>query len=47
MFYILDAITPQPPEANPRLVKELQDAALVVMAYFFEVCDIFEEPPPC
>jgi hypothetical protein len=29
------------------LVKELQDAALVVMAYFFEACDIFEEPPPC
>lgn len=47
MFYILYAITPQPQEANPRLAKELQDAALVVMAYFFEVCDIFEEPPPC
>lgn len=47
LFYILERITPTPPEANPRLVKELQDAALVVMAYFFEACDIFEEPTPC
>jgi len=47
LFFILERITPAPPEANPRLVKELQDAALVVMAYFFEACDIFEEPPPC
>lgn len=47
LFYILERITPTPPAANPRLLKELQDAALVVMAYFFEACDIFEEPPPC
>lgn len=47
LFYILERITPAPSEANPRLVKELQDAALVVMAYFFEACDIFEEPTPC
>lgn len=47
LFYILDKITPTPPEANSRLVTELQNAALVVMAYFFESCDIFEEPPAC
>jgi hypothetical protein len=47
LFHILNEITPKPPTRNPRLEKELQDAALVVMAYFFEACDIFEEPIPC
>jgi hypothetical protein len=47
LFHILNEITPKPPNRNPRLEKELQDAALVVMAYFFEACDIFEEPIPC
>lgn len=47
-FYrILNEITPIPPTVNPRLNTELQNAALVVMAYFFESCDIFEEPPQC
>jgi hypothetical protein len=47
LFYILDRICPTLAEGNPRLVKEIQDAALVVMAYFFEACDIFKEPPSC
>lgn len=47
LFYILDKICPTPAETSPRLVKEIQEAALVVMAYFFEACDIFEEPPSC
>jgi len=47
-FYILSEITPQPEDpSNKRAFKDLQDAALVVMAYFFEACDIFEEPPKC
>jgi hypothetical protein len=29
----------------PLAKKELEEASLVVMAYFFEACDIFEEPP--
>jgi hypothetical protein len=40
---ILEEITPR--GDDKRRAKELQDAALVVMAYFFESCDIFEEPP--
>lgn len=44
LIYILDKITPMPPQHDSRLTKELQDAALVIMAYFFESCDIFEEP---
>ena len=43
-FHILNEIVPRPPHDNPRLRKELEDAAIVVMAYFFESCDIFEEP---
>ncbi|MFL9951969.1 hypothetical protein PQR65_01000 [Paraburkholderia nemoris] len=47
-FYILREITPEPEDAtDKRAFKDLQDAALVVMAYFFEACDIFEEPPKC
>lgn len=47
-FYILNEITPE--IVNPhdmRARKDVQDAALVVMAYFFEACDIFEEPSKC
>jgi hypothetical protein len=44
LFYILKEITPKPSENDARLEKELQDAALVVMSFFFEACDIFEEP---
>jgi len=47
LAYILDQITPRLSQANARLSKELQDAALVIMAFFFESCDIFEEPLPC
>jgi hypothetical protein len=35
---VLREITPKPTSG------ELQDAALTVMAYFFEACDIFEDP---
>ena len=31
-------------EASPDNEKETMDAVLVLMAYYFEVCDIFEEP---
>lgn len=44
LFYILNEITPKSTNNNPRVSKELQDAALVVMSFFFEACDIFEEP---
>lgn len=45
LAYILEQATPEPDDKNNnRLKKELHDAALVVMAYFFEACDIFEEP---
>lgn len=44
---ILLQIAPPLAEMNPRQYKDLQDAALVVMAYFFEACDIFEEPVLC
>lgn len=44
LMYILDEITPIKEGCNGRLLKELQDAALVIMAYFFETCDIYEEP---
>lgn len=47
LFHVLKEITPTLPNKNQRLEKELQDAALVVMAYFFESCDIFEEPKKC
>jgi len=41
IFYaILDALVPSPQRRN-RLV---QNAALVVMAFYFEACDLFEEP---
>jgi len=47
-FYILNEISPKPSNLfDPRAVKDIQDAALVVMAYFFEACDIFEEPAKC
>jgi hypothetical protein len=45
LAYILTQATPEPHDVNDsRLKKELHDAALVVMAYFFEACDVFEEP---
>jgi len=47
LFHILNEITPRPPHSNKRLEAELQNAALVVMAYFFEACDIFEDPTAC
>jgi hypothetical protein len=39
-FAVLHAITPP----SERMRKSVQDAALVVMAYYFEACDIFEDP---
>ena len=30
--------------ASPKETKQVQDAVLVLMSYFFETCDIFEEP---
>lgn len=47
LFYILKEVAPTPPNQDRRLEKELQDAALVILAYFFESCDIFEEPVAC
>lgn len=47
LVFVLDKVTPKPQQANQRLEKELQDAALVIMAFFFESCDIFEEPIAC
>lgn len=44
---ILMQIAPHAADISPRQHKDLQDAALVVMAYFFEACDIFEEPVVC
>lgn len=44
LVYILNEITPKLLKHDARLEKELQDAALVVMSFFFETCDIFEEP---
>ena len=44
LFYILNEITPKSTNNDQRVSKELQDAALVVMSFFFEACDIFEEP---
>ena len=35
---LLDAITPQP------ALKRQQDAAIVLLSYFFETCDIYEDP---
>lgn len=44
LVYILNEITPKSLTSDARIEKELQDAALVVMSFFFETCDIFEEP---
>lgn len=41
-FKILKQITPA--TQSPQQSKAAQDAALVVMAFYFEACDIFEEP---
>jgi len=37
-FSLLDAIVPRP------VAKHAQDAAMVLLAYFFESCDIYEDP---
>src|ERR1051326_3009735 len=37
-FGLLDLITPQPPQ------KPAKDAAVVPLSYFFETCDIYEDP---
>lgn len=47
LIHILNEVTPTPPNNDARFAKELQDAALVILAYFFESCDIFEEPTAC
>jgi hypothetical protein len=44
---ILRMIAPRVAGSDARQHKDLEDAALVLMAYFFESCDIFEEPPKC
>lgn len=45
LVHILDQVTPKPLDSSDRrMEKDLRDAALVVLAYFFETCDIFEEP---
>ena len=44
---ILNEITPIAETGDRRLDKDLQDAAIVIMAFFFEACDIFEEPTKC
>lgn len=44
---ILEMIAPKTKGGNARQHKDLEDAALVLMAYFFESCDIFEEPTEC
>ena len=43
-FWILDQITPGNKNLSQRQQKEIQEAAIVILAYFFEACDIFEEP---
>lgn len=44
---ILMGIAPKADAMGGRQHKDLQDAALVLMAYFFESCDMFEEPTSC
>lgn len=41
-FELLTRITPKTEDRRKR--KELQEAALAIMAVFFESCDIFEDP---
>jgi hypothetical protein len=43
LWTVLDKLVPAATSARQK--KELQDAALVLLAYFFESCDVFEEPP--
>lgn len=43
--FLLAKVTPKSPKGlDLRVSRELQEAALVVLAYFFEACDVFEEP---
>jgi len=32
-------------DVAPKAGKQVQDAAIVIIAYFFEKCDVFEDPP--
>jgi hypothetical protein len=43
-FRILDTIVPRVPAASREQSARVQQAAIVVMAYYFEACDIFESP---
>ncbi len=43
-FALLDAITPTAIDGTPRYKRDLADAGVVLIAYFFESCDVFEEP---
>ena len=40
-FDLLDKMTPR---SDRRLISAVQQAAIVVMSYYFEACDVFEEP---
>lgn len=43
-FDLLGTITPPLRDATNQQKSSVQEAALVVMAYYFEACDIFEDP---
>jgi hypothetical protein len=43
-FDLLESITPDLPKAAQSNKAAAQEAAIVVMAYYFEACDIFEDP---
>ena len=41
---ILQAVTPRPKIATSAQLAIAQEAAIIVMAFYFEACDIFESP---
>lgn len=43
-FGLLESIIPNTIDGTSRYKRDLTDAGVVLMAYFFESCDIFEEP---
>jgi hypothetical protein len=43
-FNLLEKMEPADARANPQQAAATQTAALVVMAYYFESCDVFEDP---
>ncbi len=43
-FDLLARLIPEPRDARPSHAAIAQEAALVVMSFYFEACDIFEEP---